>query len=248
MKRMSEANSDDFDLLLATIGTLDGFDTVQDLAQAFVTICHEHFHKSLVLLRLFSTVPFSALSAEDRQLVEKKMEAAATAHLLRESTPVLTLLGTRGRDADWNERNRSKGFRCIPLVSSAYVASLSMLSMQFKSMSFDLERLDDWDTSVIENGRADMYSGMLYVHEAGVDRDDQNRLVVPRQEFVTEHGVKTSLGFGSGYASYPAIVILFAFTDEVLTRATVEPFAQLLDAYISISEAFVKTGSPLLKI
>jgi hypothetical protein len=182
------------------------------------------------------------LSAQDRQLVDKKGDISGIAHLFRDSTPVLTLLGTRGRNADWNERDKSQGFRCIPLLSSKYVTSLSMLSMQFKNMNFDFSQFDDWDTSIVEKGRAGEYSGMLYVNDAVIDKDDQNRMIVPRQEFVTEYGVKTVLGFGAGYSNHPTIVTLFAFTNEILTKSVAEPFAQLLEAYTSVSKELIQNG------
>jgi hypothetical protein len=242
MKRISEANPEDFESMPGSIKRLKGFDTAQELAQAMVGICYERFERSLVLLRLFLTVSFSALPANDRQLVYDKAEASGTTHLLKDSTPVLTLLGTRGRNPDWNERDKSRGFRCIPLVSSKYVQSLSMLAMQFKSMNFDFERFDDWEVSIAGAWRADKYSGMLYINDAGRDKDDRNRMIVPRQEFVAEYGVKTALGFGGEYPNFPAIAILFAFTDEILTRSRAEPFARLLEAYLSISEELAGNG------
>jgi hypothetical protein len=243
MKRISEANPEDFDYMLDSIERLDGFDSAQELAQAMVGICYERFQKSLVLLRLFLTAPYSALPAHDRQLVDEKTKVSETFDLLRAGTPVLTLMGTRGWAPAWNERDKSRGFRCIPLVSSKYVASLSMLAMQFRNMNFDFESFDGWDASMAGAEQTGKYSGMLYVRDAAVDRDDLGRMVVPRQEFVAEYGVKTALGFGAKYPNYPAMGILFTFTDEILTRSEAEPFARLLEAYLSHSEKLVGNGA-----
>jgi hypothetical protein len=247
MKRVSGASPNDFTSLLSTIRSLNEFNTAQELAQKFVDICYEHFQRSLVLLRLFSTVSYSAMSAQDRQLVDKRANTSGTMHLLRESTPILTILGTKGLNADWNERDKSQGFRCIPLVSSRYVASLPMLCMQFMSMKFDFNKFDDWDALIVENGSLCEYSGMLYINDAGIDKDSQNRMIVPRQEFVANYGVKTVFGFGRGYSNRPTIVTLFAFTNEIFCKAVAEPFAQLLDAYTSASEALIENGAIFVK-
>ncbi|MGA3209048.1 MAG: hypothetical protein ABSE05_14670 [Syntrophales bacterium] len=242
MKKLSDANPSDFSMLLDATHKLSGFDAVEKVAQAFIDIVYEHFQKSLLLLRLFSSLPYSALPTQDQQLVNKKANDSGTMHLLKDRTPILTLLATRGQKPDWNERDKSQGFRCIPLVSRKYGASLSMLSMQFKSMNFDFSQFDDWNALIVKRGRADQYSGILYVREAGTDKDDQNRMVVPRQEFVADYGVKTALGFGGGYTSHPTIIILFAFTNEILSRPAAEPFTQLLEAYRSVSGKLIENG------
>jgi hypothetical protein len=64
-------------------------------------------------------------------------------------------------------------------------------------------------------------------------------MIVPKQEFVAASGVKTTLGFGSGYAGHPTLVTLFAFTNETLKRPAVEPLAHVLEAFISSTEEMV---------
>ncbi len=193
------------------------------------------------MLRLFSTVPYSALSDQDRQLVDKKANDSGTSHLIGDTTPVLTLLGTRGQRAEWNQRSKSRGFRCIPLVSSGYVSSLAMLSMQFKAMNFDLSSLDRLGSTNAADDHAHEYTGMLYVKHAALDRDEQGRMIVPHQDFVAENNVKTTLGFGTSYSDPPTIVTLFAFTNEILNKTEMEPFSSLLQCYLSASREFLDT-------
>ena len=242
MKKMSDSVPDDFEILLNSVNRMKGYNTAADLAQAFVDIIYDYFQDSLLLLRLFSSVPYAALPMEDKQLVDKKANDSGTAHLCNERTPILTLLGTRGQMSDWNERHKSQGFRCIPLVSSAYVASLSMLSMQFKKMEFDFGLFDTWYTTIVAEGRTDEYSGMLYVNHAGTDKDERGRMIVPHQAFVAENNIKTVVGFGGGYPNHPTLVTLFAFTDEILSESMMKPFASLLEVYLSISKELVGNG------
>jgi hypothetical protein len=242
MKKLSDATGSDFETLIQSTKTPGGSDTVAAAAQGFVDTLYREFQPSLVLLRLFSSLPYASLLPEDQKLVAKKCEAAGTGGLLTDATPVLTLLGTRGHRPEWNQRSQSEGFRCIPLVSSGYVGSLSMLSMQFRKMNLDLGTLDRWQEEVVAANRADQFKGMLYVEDAARDKDEQGRMVVPRQEFVAENGVKTALGFGAGYRNHPTIVTLFAFTNERLEEAAVRPFTTLLQNYLQGSEEALLRG------
>ncbi len=242
MKKLSEINASDFITVQNNINNLGDFDNAEDLAQAFVTVIYEYFRSSIVLLRLFSTVPYQALLTEDQHLVNRKREASGISHPFNEQTPVLTLLGTRGQNTDWNERYKSNGFRCIPLMSSQYIESLSMLSMQFRTMGIDFRIFDDWDTVNFNSEQFDYYSGILYVKDAGIDKDEQERMVVPRQDFVSENNIKTVTGFGAGYSGHPALVTLFLFTNEILIKPMLEPFAAILEVFKSMSEKLVKNG------
>lgn len=242
-KRLSDASVDDYGELDSEIQRVADCACAQEAAQKFVDIIYERFCDSLVLLRLFITVRYDQLPEEDRRFVDGRGLATNTSHLIHGATPIFTLLGTRGNRPEWCDRRASAHFRCIPLASTALVSSLSMLSRQFESVGLDLELIDDWETKVVSTGRADRYRGMLYIKDAGIDMDPQGRMIVPKQDFVAASGVKTTLGFGSGYAGYPALVTLFAFTNEYIEPAVASPMGALLDRYMNASEDLVKQGT-----
>lgn len=214
-----------------------------DAAQAIVDTTTDRLAGSLVLLRVFTTLPYSALSAADRELVRLKCEEKGLLATLREGTPVLTLLGTRGRRPEWNDRTLSRRFRCIPLVSAAYVAAHSMLELQLRAMGFDLGLVDRWEEEVAASGRADRHAGVLHVADAARERDGQGRWAVPVQSFVAENGVRTVIGCGAGYARHPALATLFAFTSVQVARERADPFMLLLDAYRELSEPLLTAGA-----
>ena len=241
MKRLSGAGADDFAILLNRVRGLGGFPCARDAAQAFVTIIYEHFRESLVLLRLFATVPYGELPLPEREFVDRRAEAAGIGHLVTGRTPILTWLGSRGENADWQEREKSQRFRCIPLASGTFVASLSMLSAQFRAISFDPDFVDRWEAAFAGAG-AGRYAGMLHVVDAAADRDEQGRMVVPMQEFVAAHRVRTVLGFGESYGSHPGLLTLFAFANETIGRTAAEPLALLLAAYRDFTEEMAARG------
>lgn len=241
-KRLAEATAADYEELKAEISAIMTSSCAEEAARIFVARLYERFRDSLVLLRLFITLRYDQLPVEDRLFVDRRGRETKTSHLLDAATPIFTLLGTRGQRPEWNERSASAHFRCIPLVSTAFVSSLSMLSRQFASVGFDLGLIDSWERQVVATRRADRYRGILYIRDAGVDRDAQGRMIVPKQDFVAAAGVKTTLGFGSGYADHPTMVTLFAFTNEVIEKSTVEPISKLLEAFIASTAALVREG------
>ena len=239
-KRLSEATA--AELQREIQGAMSGCDCLEEAAQRFVDMLYGRFGGSLVLLRLFMTIPYAGLPQEDQSFVDRRGRDTHTSHLIHAATPIFTLLGSRGARPEWNDRRASAHFRCIPLPSTAFVATLSMLSRQLESVGFDLGLIDAWETKVAALGRADQYRGMLYIRDAGIDRDQQGRMIVPKQDFVAENGVRTTLGVGSGYTRHPTLVTLFAFTDETLEVSAVEPVANLLEAFIVSTEPLVGEG------
>lgn len=242
VKRMSGAAAADFEELQQEMQGIAGCVCAQEAAQMLVERLYGRFSDSLVLLRLFMTIPYAELPEEDRRFVDGRGRDTNTSHLINGATPIFTLLGSRGEMAAWNDRRSSSHFRCIPLASTAFVSSLSMLSRQFGSVGLDLGLIDAWETKVVSTGRADQFRGMLHIRDAGIDRDVQGRMIVPKQEFVGAHGVKSVFGFGSGYARHPTLVTLFAFTNETVERSAVEPFTNLLEAFIASTESLVGRG------
>ena len=235
-KRLSDPTAPDYDELLEEISGVAACACTQDAAQQLVEAIIRRFSDSLVLLRLFITLRYDQLPQEDRLFVDGRGRATNTAHLIHDATPVFTLLGTRGERPEWNDRTASSHFRCIPLASTAFISSLSMLSRQFESVGLDLELIDSWETKVAAMGRADQYRGMLYIRDAAIDRDSQGRMIVPKQDFVAASGVKSVFGFGSGYRTYPSLVTLFAFTNKELAPQALEPCTDLLERFIAATE------------
>jgi hypothetical protein len=247
MKRIVDVTADDIDAISREVRALSGLDTAEEVAQAFVGVVYEYFPESLVLLRAFATIPLMELPPPNQQFIAKRGSETGTKHLINDGTPVLSLLGTRGRQGDWNDRRKSRRFSGIPLSSGEFVASLPMLSRLFKSMSFNLNLIDEWSTRILLRGGLDEFSGVLYVRDAGTDKDEQGRKIIPAQDFVAENNVRTVFGFGSGYEDHPTLVTVFAFTGETLEEPVVRRFAPLVEAFKSVSAEHVRRGHIFLE-
>lgn len=241
-QRLLAAATADYGELQEEMRWITDCSCVQEAAQRFVEMLYGRFSDSLVLLRLFVTPRYDELPDEDRLFVDERGRATNTSHLIHAATPIFTLLGTRGARPEWNDRRASAHFRCIPLASTVFVASLSMLSRQFESVGLDLGLIDDWESTVASVGRADHFRGVLHIRDAAADRDSQGRMIVPKQDFVAAYGVKSVFGFGSGYVSRPVLVTLFAFTREELAEDAPALLTDMLEQFTASTDVLARQG------
>ena len=85
--------------------------SVESAAQALASSLYEALPDSIVLARVFVTVPHGECPASIRA-------AVAGVEGIDALTPLLVLLGTRGRRPEWNSRHQSRGHAAIPLISA----------------------------------------------------------------------------------------------------------------------------------
>ena len=102
--------------------------SIEAAAQAVAEALHTQFEESVVLARVYLTSPFDALPQTNKDFVQKLVESAGAADDLKGATPVLSLIGTYGQEAEWCDRRNSKGHVGIPLISSAFVGAIPMIS------------------------------------------------------------------------------------------------------------------------
>ena len=134
---------------------------LEESSQKFINIFYEEFGESIVLLRLFATVPFENLPSENQAFVSTLTDSKGGAHLLKSHTPVLSLLGTRGKEADWNVRRHSKGHLGIPLLSKEYMDAIPMMSRLLKELGVEVDWIDKEDTKIVIRVKGSMARRLL---------------------------------------------------------------------------------------
>ncbi len=140
---------------------------------------------ALPLVRCYATVPFERLDAELRAVA---MAAGGSASLT--GVPCLTLLGTAGEEADWNERRRSHSHRAIPLPSKEAVTRLPMVAGLLTELGLDLGDVispSPERTKVLDRHPCDVFY---------VPRALDSPLVPAQEDFVIPYGIRSVLGFG----------------------------------------------------
>ena len=213
--------------------------SLEEAAQALATALHTQFQESVVLARVYFTVPFGALPATNKAFVQKLAESAEAASDLKATTPVLSLIGTAGQEVDWNDRRKSKDHVGIPLTSSAFVDAIPMISRLLKELGVPLDWVDTQDAEIVK--KMDRAAGLFFVENAAEATDHQGRKIIPTQDFVSGHNVKTVFGVGGGYAG-GQIVVVVAFCRDLIPRASAERFVALRDAFKGNTSSLVETA------
>ena len=198
---------------------------LENAAQELATGLHTKFGESVALARVFFTVSYDSLPHTNKEFVQNLAQSAGAASSLKGTTPVLSLLGTHGQEADWNDRRKSKGHVGIPLISSAFVGAIPMISRLLKELGVPLDWIDSHDSEIIKKTVGGS-SGLFFVDNAAEATDTEGRKIIAAQDFVSKYGIKSV--FGAGQA-YPAgqILVFVAFCRDAFKRDAAERFLPL---------------------
>lgn len=192
----------------------------------------------MALARVFTTVRFESLPQSSQEFVSE-LAASADAELHAE-TPVLSLLGTHGDQESWKDRRRSEGHVGIPLISSAFVGAIPMISRLLKELGVPLDWIDSHDAAVIEKTLGDSES-LFFVDDASEATDDQGRKIIAAQDFVTGYKIQSVFGIGGAYAGGQILVVV-VFNHDRLDRVVAEHFLPLATLFKSNTEGLVAEG------
>jgi hypothetical protein len=198
---------------------------LEEAAQILATAVHRELEESVVLARVFLTVPFLSLSPVHEEFVRKQAQAAGVEADLKATTPVLALLGTHGQEADWNSWSKSKGHIGIPLISFAFVNAIPMISRLLKDLGVPMFWIDSQDSQILKEsmGRS---TGLFFVENAAEATDYEGRKIIAAQDFVSAYGIKSVFGTGGAYPS-GQIIVLVVFCRDVMERRVAERFLAL---------------------
>lgn len=206
-------------------------------AQAMAKLLHTHFEESVVLARVYLTSSFDSLPQTNKDFVQKLAESAGAADDLKSATPVLSLIGTHGQEVDWCDRRNSKGHVGIPLISSAFVGAIPMISRMLAELGVPMDFLDSHDTGIIIENIGST-AGLFFVEDASQATDSEGRKIIAVQDFVSDYGVKSVFGIGGAYDGGQLLVIVVFCRDE-FSRITAEHFLTLANFFKSQTNAFV---------
>ena len=210
---------------------------LEQAAQALVTALHAEFNESVVLARTFLTVPFDALPASNQGFVRNLAESAGAQSELQAETAVLSLIGTHGQESLWNDRRNSEGHSGIPLISSAFVGAIPMISRLLKELGVPLTWVDTRDTDIVEKLGTSM--GLFFVANAGEATDQEGRKIIAAQDFVAKYGVKSVFGIGGTYPGDHLLVTVL-FCRDLFTRSDAERCAPLVNSFKETTGGFLE--------
>jgi hypothetical protein len=239
--RFEDATATAIDTLLARVESeLKGLPALETAAQRFADILYDSFEGSIVLARVFVTVPYGWLPRPNQAFVRDLLSERAFA-LLRSDTPVLSLVGTRGRKPEWNSRFDSRGHAGIPLASAEFVDSIPMIARLLKELGAAVEWAEDLDTAIVRQSIGKV-AGLFYVEDARTAVDQRGRKIIAAQDFVVENDVRTVFGFGGTFAVARTFLAVVVFTSEWVPRRQTERLMSLANAFKAATIRHVRDG------
>lgn len=237
--KIDQANAATINSLWASLEPqLQQANCLEEAAQAISTALHKQFADSVVLSRLFITVPFSSLPPVNKTFVENLAKSAGAISGLKPTTPILSLVGTRGQESAWNDRRKSKGHMGIPLISAAFVGAIPMISRLLKELGVPLDWIDSHDSEIIKK-TVGSSAGLFFVDDAATATDNEGRKIIAAQDFVANYKVKSVFGIGEAYSGGEMLANIM-FCRDAVPRSTAERF-------IELSSRFKGKSAPLVE-
>ena len=138
------------------------------------------------LLRCFKTHALSRLPGDLAEVARAALVGGGTGG---RDVPCLTLLASRGDEPEWTGRQGSRGHRAIPLESVAVVERAPMIAQLIRQMGMEVRDVLAPTQDFLLDAEQRAF-GVFHVAEA------PGSGYVPAQGFVTEHGIRSVLGFG----------------------------------------------------
>ena len=133
---------DVLDLWAGAESEISAATSLEQAAQALATAMHSHLSESTVLTRVFVTADLASLPDDVGSFVNALADRSDVPGGLRDSTPVLSLLGTSGVESQWNDRRRSEGHAGIPLISAEFVDDIPMIPDLLKDPGLPLDWME----------------------------------------------------------------------------------------------------------
>ncbi len=197
-----------------------------DIAQKCCDAFYETFEQSVVLVRLFAAIPHALVPPEEQAFGRAILERKQITDPVGPSTPVMTLLGTRGVKENWCDRRKSQNYRAFPLVSRLLVESMPMTAQLFRVLGSELGSVGPRELGITEKAWGAGRAGLFYVEHAARTVDAQGRKIIVSQPFVEEFGVQTVFGVARAYRD-DLFLVQLVFCRHAVSRERAREFLPL---------------------
>jgi hypothetical protein len=242
MQRIATYSVEEVTALRARVeSALKACASLQQASQKFTDILYEELAASAVLFRVFATVEYEKLPARERDFALSLARSRSFLEELQPKTPVVTLLGSRGKRPAWNHRHRSERHLAIPLVKASFIKTIPMVSRLMGDMGTGLDWVQKQDRNLIVTSMGQM-ARVLYVEDALETRTGDGFDVIPDRSFVESNKVRTVLALGGAYLN-GTIVAVVLFTNERVAADRVEKLLPVVHGFKIATMKAVMRGS-----
>jgi hypothetical protein len=208
-----------------------GASSTQDVAQRIASHLYRQLgndqtgRQDCVLVRCFLTRAYRDLDPQLQDCARRALACGPGSLDMK----CLTLFGTAGERPEWNERNRSRRYRSIPLADKQVVSQFPMVSQLLHQLGVDLTSKAQ-HTSDLPVDWTERTLDVFHVAEA-----KGSHFVPAQAEFVIPFGIESVLGFGGVLPSKEFFTVIL-FSKQKISRETAELFKPLA---ISVTSALV---------
>jgi hypothetical protein len=222
---------------------VDQVKSFEAAAQLLTDAIYQAYSESVVLTRVFATVPFQSLPADVSSWVKGLAQKKGIESQLTPSTLVLSLMGSTGSQANWKGRKASQGHVGIPLVSASFISQIPMMSRMLSAMGQELGWIDPKESAAMTQTIGKL-SGLFYVEDAEQNVDHLGRKIIADQAFVAAHKVHTVIGIGGSSAfGSGTFFVLLIFTREYLPMDVGLDMQSAMTHFKTVARPFITNGN-----
>lgn len=233
---------------LAEIGTLRGrlkaltseSPTLRDAARACLDELFREFEESLALVRLFATVRFGSLPERERDFARRLAAGRKVLDELSDDTLVATLMASRGVEPAWNDPHQSRSHLAIPILSASFIQTIPLVSRILADSGIGVPWLKKQNSLITVKTVGGM-AELIYVEDARTTKTGDGYTVIPSQDFVDAHGVRTVLAMGGRYLNGTTLALVL-FTTEPIPEEQAARFTTILNTIKAATMKVVMDG------
>ena len=199
-----------------------GASSAQEVAQRIASYLYRQLgndetgRQDCALVRCFLTRAYRELDPQSQDCAKQVLGRAPNSSDMK----CLTLIGTAGERPEWNERDRSRRYRSIPLAGKQVVSQFSMFSQLLQQLGLELDSKAQPDSDLLVDW-VEQPLNVFHVREA-----KGSPLVPAQEEFVIPFGIESVLGFGGVLPSKELFTVIL-FSKQKISRKTAELFKPL---------------------
>jgi len=218
----------------------ENFKYLEEFAHGITNIIHNELKEYNVLSRIFVNIPYKSLPKANKQAVDNLTDSLNVSSKIKRNTQILSLVGTSGTQAQWNDRKNSQGHVGIPLISTEFIEGIPMMSRLLDDLGIDIEGMSEMKAGITSNVISEE-QGLFYVDDAVSKNDNKGRKIVAAQDFVKQYNIKTVFGLGGNITgnSYFTFII---FNNQSLPEEDTKLSLLLSSVIAEAFEPFVRKG------
>ena len=199
-----------------------GASSIQDVAQRVASFLYRQLgndqtgRQDCALVRCYLTRAYGELDPRSQDCARRALGCGPGSLDMK----CLTLFGAAGERPEWNERDRSRRYRSIPLVANQVGSQSPMVSHLLQQLGLELKSKTQPELDLLVDW-AEQTVNVFQVAEA-----KRSPYVPAQEEFVIPFGIESVLGFGGVLPSKELFTVIL-FSKQKISRETAELFRPL---------------------